>query len=199
MAVRIVPLHASELAEYATVPISFLATHRVRPTLGSNDVAEPHEPLPTPFVKDYDRLPEMSPVKWSSRFRRGDWGIFVARQNDVVVGGAAVAPSTEAGLADAPLGKAAILWDLRVAPAVRGQHVGTMLFRAAKQWAADHSHATLVAETQDINVAACRFYRAMGCILIACEPDAYPEFPSEARLIWCCDLRADHLNGEGNL
>jgi GNAT superfamily N-acetyltransferase len=195
MAVRIVPLHAPELAEYATVPISFLATHRLLPTIGRVVAVEPQAPLSMPFAKDYDRLPDMSPIEWGSRFQLGDWGLFGARQGDVVVGGAAVAPSTEVGLADATLGEAAVLWDLRVAPASRGQHVGTALFHAAREWAADRGHATLVAESQDVNVAACRFYRAMGCILIAYEPHAYPDFPDEARLIWRCDLRVDRLAG----
>src|SRR6187399_1237498 len=167
MAVEIAPLPGAELAEYATVPISFLATHRMRFTVGREPSPDLPQALSTPFVKDYDRLPGMSPVEWRTRFRLSDWGLFVARQDGVVVGGAAIAPSTEVGIADPALSAAAVLWDLRVAPAKRGQHIGTTLFRAAAEWAASRGHATLIAESQDINVAACRFYQAMGCRLIS--------------------------------
>jgi GNAT superfamily N-acetyltransferase len=195
LAVEIVPLHAADLAQYAAVPIDYLATHRLRPTAGGLPSVELREPLPIPLVKDYDRLPGMSPIEWHTRFQLDTWGLFVARQDDRVVGGAAVAPATEPALVDASFGEAAVLWDLRVAPALRGRRVGTALFRAAKEWAATHGHATLLAESQDINVEACRFYSAMGCSLIAYEPGAYPELPEEARLIWRCDLQIDPLAG----
>ena len=78
MALEIAPLPASELAQYATVPISFLATHRVRVTVGSVPSPDVPEPLSTPFMKDYDGLPGMSPVEWRSRFRLSDWGILTS-------------------------------------------------------------------------------------------------------------------------
>jgi hypothetical protein len=39
-------------------------------------------------------------------------------------------------------------------------------------------------ETQNNNVAACRFYAKQGCILSSINPDAYPDFPDEVQMIW---------------
>jgi hypothetical protein len=39
-------------------------------------------------------------------------------------------------------------------------------------------------ETQDVNVAACRFYTSAGYALANVERGAYPAFPDEVRLIF---------------
>ena len=41
---------------------------------------------------------------------------------------------------------------------------------------------------QNVNVAACRFYMAMGCELSAVNLHAYPDLPDEAQLIWSLSL-----------
>ena len=38
-------------------------------------------------------------------------------------------------------------------------------------------------ETQNVNVAACRFYERQGCVLKQANPDAYPQLPEEIQLI----------------
>ncbi len=78
----------------------------------------------------------------------------------------------------------AVLWDIRVNPAVRGGGVGRALFNAAMSWAARRGCHRLKIETQNNNVAACRFYQRMGCHLHAVHRNIYPEFPDEIQLIW---------------
>jgi len=78
----------------------------------------------------------------------------------------------------------AVLWDLRVAPARRGAGVGTALFRAAAAHASAHGCRQLKIETQNINVAACRFYARRGCTLGAIHRFAYPGLPDEVQLLW---------------
>ena len=58
-----------------------------------------------------------------------------------------------------------VLWDIRVNPDCRGQGVGSALFQQAEAWGRAHGCRQLKVETQNINVNACRFYRAMGCEL----------------------------------
>ena len=48
----------------------------------------------------------------------------------------------------------------------------------------------LKVETQNINVPACRFYEAQGCILRAIDRCAYPQLPNEVRMLWYKDLVA---------
>jgi hypothetical protein len=43
-------------------------------------------------------------------------------------------------------------------------------------------------ETQNVNVAACRFYARQGCVLTAVDPFAYPALPGEIQLLWYKDL-----------
>ena len=54
----------------------------------------------------------------------------------------------------------------------------------AAEWAQGRGCAWLKIETQNVNVAACRFYRKMGCTLGAVDRFAYPELPGEVRLLW---------------
>jgi hypothetical protein len=45
-------------------------------------------------------------------------------------------------------------------------------------------------ETQNVNAAACRFYRKMGCTLGAIDRFAYDELPGEVQLLWQKELQA---------
>jgi GNAT superfamily N-acetyltransferase len=83
----------------------------------------------------------------------------------------------------------ALLWDIRVAPEFRANGVGSALFRTAKAWAERQGFRELRVETQNINVAACRFYEKQGCKLLAVNSKAYDGLPDELQLIWSTDLR----------
>jgi GNAT superfamily N-acetyltransferase len=73
-------------------------------------------------------------------------------------------------------------------PDVRSSGIGSALFRAAEDWSRTRHCRSLIVETQNINVAACRFYVRMGCALQAINCLAYPELPGEVQLLWCKDL-----------
>ena len=165
------------LAEYAAIPIAF----EVREVLDLSTMTP--RAIETRYVKDYD-LDSDSPTDWPARFDLSRWGLLVARVDGRRVGGAAIA-------FDAPevqiLGgrrDVAVLWDLRVAPELRGRGVGTALFRASERWAEAKRCTALEVETQDTNILACRFYARMGCRLGAINRDAYADFPNEVQLLW---------------
>lgn len=139
-------------------------------------------PVATPWVKDYDALPNNGSLDWAERFRLEDWGLFTARLGGIPVGAAAIAP--DASLAPRTSLGDAVLWDLRVAPQHRGLGVGRALFTAAEQWARSRAHSAIVAETQNVNVAACRLYERAGCDLEHVDWGAYPELPDEVQLVW---------------
>jgi GNAT superfamily N-acetyltransferase len=56
----------------------------------------------------------------------------------------------------------AVLWDIRVQPERRGRGVGKALFYASVDWACRRGCRQLKVETQNVNVAACRFYASQG-------------------------------------
>lgn len=182
---------AAALADYACVPIAF-QVRSVLDVAGSADdsggfvLAERR--LDTPYLKDYDAIPGEHPSGWPGRFDVSRWGVFAARVEGRRVGGAAVAFRAP-GL-DLPEGRddAAVLWDLRVAPEARGRGVGSALFRAAEAWARSRGCRRLVVETQNVNVAACRLYARMGCVLGSVDRGAYPGLPGEVRMVWRRDL-----------
>jgi GNAT superfamily N-acetyltransferase len=180
MHVALVPASPSVFREYARIPIAFEVRSRLRlppadidPTQGLLE----EEPVAPSYVKDYDAIPGQSPLDWSHRRDVSHWGVFLASHDGQPVGGAVVIPP-----ADPPT--VANLWDLRAHPAARRRGVGAALFAAAATWARSKGHLALDAETQHINVPACRFYAAQGCTLILIEPGAYPNLPHEVKLVW---------------
>jgi GNAT superfamily N-acetyltransferase len=144
--------------------------------------------LDAPYVKDYDAIPGEHPAGWAERFDVSRWGVTAAWVAGRRVGGAVVAFRTP-GL-DMLEGRddLAVLWDIRVAPEARGRGVGSALFRAAEAWARARGCRQLKVETQNVNVAACRFYARQGCVLTSVHRDAYPGLPDEIRLLWYKDL-----------
>jgi streptothricin acetyltransferase len=100
----------------------------------------------------------------------------------VAIGGAAAfAPAL-----DYPAGVAE-LWDIRVRADRRGRGIGYLLLAAQRRWAAGQGCTVLLAETQDVNVAACRFYERAGGRIGAVNPHAYAATPAlahETRVDW---------------
>jgi GNAT superfamily N-acetyltransferase len=66
--------------------------------------------------------------------------------------------------------------------------VGAALFRAAESWARARGCRQLKVETQNVNVAACRFYSRQGCVLTSVDRLAYPGLPGEIQFLWYKDL-----------
>jgi len=150
------------------------------------------EVLPAPYTKDYDRQSDDRPSAWAKEFDLSHWGIFLASDGGRQVGGAAVA----VGAGVYPLDRfqrqdLAVLWDIRVAPEARRQGIGGALFHRAAGWAKAHGYGQLGLETQNVNVAACRFYARQGCQLGAIHRFGYigiTDVAHEAMLLWYLEL-----------
>jgi GNAT superfamily N-acetyltransferase len=180
--IRVTAGQVSNLGAYAAIPISYVVESRLvldRLWLGE------FEELPIgSYEKDYDSIESVASLP--ERFDMGNWGMLLAN-SDQQVGGAIVAWKTHS--VDMLEGREdlAILWDIRVAPVMRGKGIGRALFEAAKSWAKERGCTELRVETQDINVAACRFYKAVGCELHSIEAGAYLGL-DEAKILWTTRL-----------
>lgn len=185
---EIVQQPLAALAEYARIPIAFTVDRVLDVVERDGGVMLSERAIASPYEKDYDAIAGNHPDDWPRRLDVGNWTLLAACENGARVGGAVVAfdtPSIElmAGRSDV-----AVLWDLRVEPRHRRRGVGAALFRAAEQVAMSRRCRELHVETQNVNVAACRFYERQGCRLREARRDAYPELPHEIQLIWCKEL-----------
>jgi GNAT superfamily N-acetyltransferase len=184
---------AETLANYAEIPIAFRIESRLRIDLidgGLAGVRLVEEPVDPPYLKDYDTdigFTDEPPLRWL-KWASPQSSLFVAIEDGRRVGGACVFTHVEGMEFLRRHSDTAALWDIRVAPNVRGRGIGTALFRAASSWCKRNGYRRLKIETQNINVPACRFYRAQGCYLGAIETHAYEEYPDEVELIWYYDL-----------
>ncbi len=171
---NVVPRPVENLEAYARIPIAFTSASRLDlSALRERRLLE----IPIdPFVKDYDALSR--PSRWPEEFDVHNWTLLLTD------GGAATVAWNTPGV-DLLEDRAdlAVLWDLRVEPRRRGKGVGRALVEAAIEWAIERGCREMKVETQDINVAACRFYAAMGFILSEIVPGAYPGL-DEAMLLW---------------
>jgi GNAT superfamily N-acetyltransferase len=145
--------------------------------------------LALPYVKDYDGIDGNRPADWSRCFDTTNWTLHSAWIEGRRVGGIVVAFKTESlDLLERREDLAAI-WDLRVTPDLRGRGLGSVLFAAAEAWAKAQGCRQLKVETQNVNVAACRFYAHRGCTLGCINRFAYPLLPEEIQLLWYKDIR----------
>lgn len=186
--------HGAEVLEgYAEIPIRFRVESvlRVAPIdggLGGLQMTEAR--VDKPYVKDYDAIKGEGPTRWTKRFDVSNWGFFLAVDADQLVGGATVAFRTPDVNMLEGRDDLAVLWDIRVHPDRRGQGIGTRLFQQAAEWARARGCRQLKIETQNNNVAACRFYARQGCRLGSIVRRAYdePDLAHEVMLLWYLDL-----------
>lgn len=173
------------LSAHGTIPCAFRVAQIVDlAALDRLSDALPALDYPAPFTKDYDAIPGNRPVDWSERLNAVDWTLFAAWREGERIGGALVAVDAPGvRLLDGDP-QVAMLWDLRVHPASRGSGVGAALFQAAETWGATRGCRSLKAETQHINLAACRLYQREGCRLEQVQRGAYLHFPTEVLLVW---------------
>lgn len=181
----------ASVEELARVPISF-TVDRVCDVLTSTNGVDrfvlSEHPIETPYVKNYDGINGEGPKQWARHFDISHWGFIRAASNSRLIGGAVIAFRTAEVTMLEGRDDLAVLWDIRVSPDVRGQGVGSALFDAAESWARARGCRQLKIETQNINVAACRFYERHGCVLEAVNRLAYPQFPDEIQLLWYKNL-----------
>lgn len=188
---RIEVQNADVLPEYGGVPIAFEVKSRfsvdvVASGLGGIRLIE--EKVDPRYVKDYDGLE--GPERWARRsWDLSKWVFLGAFREEERIGGAIVAFHVDGlnycdGREDL-----AGLWDIRVGPEYRGRGVGKALFQQAEICARNRGCTQLKIETQNINVAACRFYERMGASLGKVHLYAYrTEGLDEVELTWYKDL-----------
>jgi ribosomal protein S18 acetylase RimI-like enzyme len=187
MTITIVEETADRLAEYASVPIRFLVTHvfdaAAVEALARGDSPRA-SPVAVPYWKDYDANPGGDPASWPSQFPVSGWRILAAFVGDRRVGGTLVVVGDSRLDLARDASRSALLWDLRVAPDLRGQGIGSALLRAAETIAVAEGAFALRVETQQVNVAACRFYQRSGFTLEDVRHGAYVALPDEVLLLW---------------
>ena len=172
----------SELHRYVTVPSVFEA-RTVFDVLESTRGIELRErEIYRPYRKDYDAVE--NPMEWPKRFDVSNWTLIAAFSAGERVGGAVGAyASPELDMLEGR-DDLILLWDIRVSPKARRLGVGSALFRSIEAWGRARSCRELKVETQNTNVAACRFYAHQGCHLERTNYNAYPALPDEVQLIW---------------
>lgn len=171
--IRIVREGVERLADYEAVPIAFEVRSKLSlPALKIGRFVE--DPI-HPFTKDYDASEPDRPTSLPDRLGADRLIVLSAYRNDDRVGGAVLFFPSE---------DEAMLIDLRVAPDERRSGIGKRLVQSALSETAHRGIPTLEIETQDTNVVACRFYHSLGANLVWIEPNGYPGFSDEAKLVW---------------
>jgi GNAT superfamily N-acetyltransferase len=199
MTIEVAAVAGAQVAEYGTIPIAFEVRSRLQATQNStNSFLLTEHPVDPSYVKDYDLVSE-PPRDWASRFDTSHWAMFLARVDGRAIGGATVAcRSVDLEMLEGRT-DLAVLWDLRVMPPFRRQRIGRGLFDAVAAWAVAQGCRELKVETQNVNVAACRFYAALGCKLRGVREEAYPECLGEAQFLWYKSLPVSARVGDNVL
>ena len=179
---------ANDLQGYAQVPMVLTVRSRYRAELvdgGLGGWTLNEEPVYPPYDRDDSELD--SPTRWL-RHDISNWAFFAAYEGQHRVGGAIVAwnsPGLHMLEARTDL---AVLWDIRVRREYRRSGIGSQLFDKCAEWARRKECSRLKIETQDINVAACRFYAAKGCELRGIHHGMYSEYPNDVQFLWYLNL-----------
>jgi len=188
---EIVEESASDLPEYARIPISF----EVRSVFdvsflenGRCDFRMSERPISAPWVKDYDVYHGEGPTRWADHWNISNWGFLSAFGNGNRLGSCAIACNTPGCHMLEGRDDLAVLWDIRVSPKCRRNGLGGQLIGAAITWAKSHGCRQFKIETQNINVPACRLYAKHGFKVSSINRHAYPKLPEEVQLIWCMEL-----------
>jgi GrpB-like predicted nucleotidyltransferase (UPF0157 family)/GNAT superfamily N-acetyltransferase len=183
--VAVVAEAMSALAEHARIQIAYPVTSVLEVSGDqTNGFRSRERPVPVPYIKNYDAIAGNQPLEWTRQFDVTNWGLLGAFANGLRIGGAIVAFNTSGVEMLESRQDLAVLWDLRVDPPYRRQGVGSTLFGRVQEWAALRGCRELKIETQNINVPACRFYQAQGCVLREVNTGVYSAFPDEVQLIW---------------
>ena len=191
MSIKIIEESVSVLHDYGRISPAFTVESRfaIRPIeSGLGGLALELEPVEPPYVKDYDRDNGHGPEGWLEQWDIVHWGVQSAFDGSSRVGGALIAWDTpQIHMLDGRKDLAA-LWDIRVDGDYRNRGIGSSIFSSAIDWAKERGCTTMKIETQDVNVAACRFYAHQGCKLATIDPFAYADHPEEVQFIWLIDL-----------
>lgn len=144
----------------------------------------------TPYVKDlakYERATE-----FEKEFEIFTWHFFMAFDGEKPVGGVTLAGTTPNLYMLGGMKDACVLWDIRVDDKYKHQGIGQKLFDQVKKVAIADGYKKMIIESQNINVAACRFYRKQGAVIAKIDTNAYcsePGLENEVQLIWTLKLK----------
>jgi len=168
-----------ESSRYTQIPSTFLADTVLDVLVCPTGMELRERALVQPFHKDYDAI--CDPTQWPHQFDVSHWAVFGAYRGDRRVGAAVTAFDTPGVEMLEGRTDLVVLWDLRVSPDARRSGVGAALFDAVELWGALRNCRELKIETQNTNVAACRFYASRGCRLRQANRGVYPPGPTVAR------------------
>jgi GNAT superfamily N-acetyltransferase len=189
---RFVQVH--DLKIYSTISIAFWIEKILKIDLQKNGLQGIpfHESSVEHSVyKDYDQLPQNSPLNWEKEFDTKKWHIVLAYIKEKPVAGAIIIHNSPEIHMLCSRKDLAVLWDIRVNEEYRGMGIGSALFHYAMQWAKNQGTQWLKIETQNNNLDACKFYNRMGCFLGGVDCFAYggTAKPSdEIMLLWYKEL-----------
>lgn len=189
MNILVKEVNKEQLYEYSQIPMRFKVTskyelNKINGGLGGivfNEVGTDEN------VKDLGVYEK--PLQWEKEFDISNWGFFIAYDNETPVGGATLVYDTKEVNMLSNRKDITVLWDIRVAPEYKGKGIGSRLFSHAVEWSKQRKCKYIKIETQNNNVAACKFYAKQGAILGEINEQAYhDEVEDEAMLIWYLDL-----------
>lgn len=176
---------SQSLVDYAGISTAYEVCEAIHPLVaGAPGLPLPRTPVSPAFRKDYDVVAGNHPRDWAAQFSVDDARFLGAYSNGRRVGSAVVVVESSDAIRLGGKRGYALLWDLRVTPAARGQGIGRALLRAAETEAAEAEAAGIVVETQSINVAACELYARAGYAITKVDANAYHELPTEVQVMW---------------
>jgi GNAT superfamily N-acetyltransferase len=189
---RIIEITPERMDEYESISIAFEVREILAvstPANGLDGLQFTPQSVDKPYTKDYDALGP--PRLWLAEFNTANWGFFLAVEEDVPLGAAAVAWNTNGVNMLEGRHDMSVLWDIRVSPAQRRKGIGKALLAYAAEWSRQRGCAMMKIETQNVNIAACRFYASQGCVLGDIRRYAYRDVPAladEIQLNWYLPL-----------
>ncbi len=146
---------------------------RLAPRYESGAWAYGEELLDKPYDKCYDE----EPVRADEYLGHPGRAVYLAFQGDICIGLVRLRRNWN-GLA--------LIEDLAVVARARRTGAGTALMDAARAWAGSQGLSGLMLETQDVNLAACRFYRKHGFVIGGVDVCLYAATPAagERAVFW---------------
>lgn len=171
-----------DLSHYLEVPNRFESQSVLDVHEGTNGFELRERTNSRVYRKDYDAVED--PRRWLVEFDVSCWVMLSAFRDGKHVGGAIAAVRSPGVALLEGRDDLVVLWDIRVAPDASRTGIGSALVARVEDLAQIRRCCELKVETQNTNVAACKFYRSQGFRLSDANRDVYPRHPKEIQLIW---------------
>ena len=110
----------ASVAELVLVPIAFTVDRVCEVFDGLDGYLGSERSIESPYIKNYDDIPEERPDQWAHHFDISTWGYIRAQSDAQLVGGAVVASNTAGVAMLEDRRDLAVLWDIRVSPKCTG-------------------------------------------------------------------------------